>query len=428
MTQAPETATSQTGTAQTETSQTETAQTETAQSETAQRRDYPALLREFDLFNPAHEEWKYDAFAYAREHCPIVRTEAGTGFWLITRYEDMRRILEDWETFSSAQGSPAPTPIRLGPLDADPPVHTGLRKLLNPVFSRTFSLRFEQEIREYCRDIIDTWIDDGAVDILNQFSGPLVSRVLARMVFDEDDPEKMARAIDVVDRVTEEGTPESFFDLAMLSAEYLMAAMENPPERDGVLRALVTGEIDGRPVPEDEALGSLNVIFLGGLDTTKSAIGHIAMQLALNPELEARVRDPGWVRQDMDEFIRLQSPVATFARNVTRDVEVGGIEMKSGDRVLIRFDSANRDDAKFPDGSCLRFDPPRGGNAGFGLGIHRCIGAHLGRVQIAIAFEELLARITNLCLDCDPSEIRWKPGIANCPDRIPVRFDRLEQT
>jgi cytochrome P450 len=391
-------------------------------------RDYPALLSTYDLFDPGQDGWKYDAFAYAREKCPISHTSGGAegGFWLITRYEDLRRIVEDPETFSSIQGSPAPTPITLGPLTADPPMHTGLRKLLNPVFSRTFARRFEAEMRKNCRESIDSWIDDGQVDILNQFAGPFVSRTLARMVFDEQDPEKMARAIDVVDRVTETGSPESFFDLAMLSAEYLAAAQDDPPEQEGVLRCLVTGEIDGQPVPEEEALGSLNVTFLGGLDTTKSAIGHICYQMALHPELEARVRDPRWVRHDMDEFIRLQSPVATFARNVTRDVEVGGIQMKAGDRVLLRFDSANRDDEKFPNATELQFDPPRpGGNAGFGLGIHRCIGAHLGRVQITIAMEELLARVTNLRLACDPSDIHWKPGIANCPDRIPVTFDKV---
>ncbi|MDT7634510.1 MAG: hypothetical protein QOI50_6440 [Pseudonocardiales bacterium] len=398
--------------------------TQAPETETSQR-DYPALLREFDLFNPAHEEWKYDAFAYAREHCPIVRTEAGTGFWLITRYEDMRRILEDHQTFSSVQGSPAPTPVRLGPLDADPPVHTGLRKLLNPVFSKTFSLRFEDEMRANCRMLIDSFIDNGRVEILGEFAGPFVSRTLARMVFDEDDQDKMAAAIHVTDAVTEEGTPEAFFNLAMLSAAYLAAAMENPPEREGVLRALVTGEIDGKPVPEEEALGSLNVIFLGGLDTTRSSIGNIVMQMAMHPELEQRVRNPRWVRSDMDEFIRQQAPVCTFARNVTRDVEVGGIRMKEGDRVLIRFDSANRDDEKFPNGSQLRFEPPRGGNAGFGLGIHRCLGAHLARVQIAIAFDELLARVTNFRLECAPEDIVWKPGIANAPDRIPVTFDKV---
>src|SRR5581483_7285321 len=388
--------------------------------------DYPALLREFDLFSPEHVGWRDDAFAYAREHCPVVRTEAGTGFWLITRYEDMRRISEDWETFSSVGNAPSPTPVRLGPLDADPPMHTGLRKLLNPIFSRTFSLRFADEMRATCRELIHGWIDDDRVDVVNQYSGPFVSRTLARMVCDEDDPEKMARAIAVTDRVTHEGTPEAFMDLAMLSAEYLARAKENPPEREGVLRALVTGEIDGDPVPEEEALGSLNVIFLGGLDTTKSAIGHIAYQLALHPDLEKRVRDPRWVRHDMDEFIRLQSPVCTYARTATRDTEVAGVPIRAGERVLIRWDSANRDDAQFPRGSELQFEPPRtGGNAGFGLGIHRCLGAHLARVQIAVAFEELLARVTNLRLECAPQDVVWKPGIANAPEAVPVRFDRV---
>jgi cytochrome P450 len=387
-------------------------------------RDYPDLLSRFDVYNAEHESWKYDAFAYARTHCPIVRTEAGTGFWLITRYDDVRRILEDWETFSSVRGAPAPTPVRLGPLDTDPPLHTELRRLLNPVFSKSFSLRFEDEMRTNCRELIANWIDAGTVELLGQYAGPFVSRTLARMVFDEDDIGQMKHAVDIVERVTDEGSPEAFAGLAALSSAYLAAALENPPQRDGVLRALVDGEIDDKPVGQEEALGSLNVIFLGGLDTTKSSIGYIAMQIALNPTLEARVRDPKWIRQDMDEFIRLQSPVATFARTVTRNVEVGGITLRAGDRVLIRFDSANRDDEKFPSGSQLQFDPPRGGNAGFGLGVHRCLGAHLARIQIAVAFDELLAQITNLRLDCDPSDIVWKPGVANAPDRVPLRFNK----
>ncbi|HTK61055.1 MAG TPA: cytochrome P450 [Pseudonocardia sp.] len=393
---------------------------------TAAERDYPALLSTYDLFDPEQDAWKYDAFAYAREKCPIVHTSGGAegGFWLITRYEDMRRIVEDTETFSSVQGSPAPSPS-LGPLTSDPPLHTGLRKLLNPLFSRTYSLKFEDEIRSTCRSLIEEFIDDGEVEILSQFSGPLVSRIIARMVFDEPDEEKMKKAIQIVDAVTESGTEEAFMQLAGLAMEYYAKAQEAPPEQDGVLRRLVTGDIDGEPVPADAALGTLMVLFLGGLDTTKSAIGHIVYQIGLDSALEDRVRNPKWVRHDMDEFIRLQSPVATFARNILKDVEINGVQMKAGERVLIRFDSANRDDEQFPGGDQLQFDPPRGGNAGFGLGIHRCIGAHMGRVQIGIAFEELLARITNIRLACDPSDIHWKPGIANCPDRIPITFDKL---
>lgn len=391
-------------------------------------RDYAALLASFDAFDPAHEDWKYDAFAYAREHCPVVRNHApSTGdMTLVTRYADVRRVLEDPATFISEGGSPTPAPVRLGPLDADPPLHTGFRKLLNPLFSRSFALRYEQDMRRHARELIDGFVDKGEVELLGDFAGPFVARVLAQMVFNETDMAKMERAKEVVIRVAAEGTEEAFFDLAVLSAEYLAAAMENPPEQEGVLRALVTGRVDGEPLTEDQALGAINVLFLGGLDTTRSAIGTIAMHIALRPELEERVRDPRWVRQDMDEFIRLTSPVATFGRTATKDTEIGGCPIKKGERIQVRFDSANRDETKFPEADTLRFEPPRGGNAGFGLGIHRCIGMHLARVEIAIAFDELFKRITNLRLDADPDDLKWAPGIANYPDQVPLRFDRVE--
>lgn len=389
-------------------------------------RDYAALLASFDTFAAAHEEWKYAAFAYARKHCPVVRTETElTGpMWIVTRYADVRRVLEDPETFSSVGGSPSPAPVRLGPLDADPPMHTGFRTLLNPYLSRKFALSFEDQIRGYARELIDGFVDRGRVEMLSEFAGPFVARVLARLVFNESDLSKMERAKEVVVRVAEDGTEEAFMNLGMLSAEYLFAATENPPEEDGILRALVTGTVDGRPLSQEEALGAICVLFLGGLDTTRSAIGTIAMHIALQPELEGRVRDPRWVRNDMDEFIRLTSPVGTFGRTATKDTEVGGCPIKKGERLLIRFDSANRDETKFANADELQFEPPRGGNAGFGLGIHRCIGMHLARVEIAIAFEELFARITNLKLDVDPAALKWAPGIANYPDRVPLTFDK----
>lgn len=390
-------------------------------------RDYAALLASYDLFDPDHVAWKYDAFAYARQHCPVVGTESAmTGpMWVVTRYADVRRVCEDPETFSSVGGSPAPAPVRLGPLDSDPPLHTGFRKLLNPYLSRKFALAYSDEMRGYARELIDGFIDDGRVELLSQFAGPFVSRVLASMVFNESDLSKMERAKEIVVRVAEDGTEEAFMNLGMLASEYLMAAIENPPEEDGILRALATGTIDGEPVTHEQALGAICVLFLGGLDTARSAIGTIAMNIALQPELEARVRDPRWVRNDMDEFIRLTSPVGTFGRTVTKDTEIAGCPMKKGDRVLIRFDSANRDEDKFANADQLQFDPPRGGNAGFGLGIHRCIGIHFARMEIIVAFEELFARITNLRLEADPESLKWAPGIANYPDRVPLTFDKI---
>jgi cytochrome P450 len=391
-------------------------------------RDWASLLPTFDMFDPAHEEWKYEGFAWAREHLPIIHgSPPSTGpRTIVTRYADVRQILEDPETFSSAGAPPIPAPIRLGALDADAPEHTAYRRLLNPLFTRQFALQFEPDMRRYARELIDTWIDAGEVDMLAQFASPFVARVLARMVFDETDMDKMDHAAKVVIRVAEHPDDEGFFDLAVLSAEYLAAAMDNPPEREGMLRALVTGEfLDGKPMTEDQALGAIASTFLGGLDTSRSSIAGICLLLAQQPELEARVRDPRWIRNDMDEFVRLLSPVASLGRIATRDTEVGGCPVKKGEHLLVRYDSANRDEAKFPKADQLQFDPPRTGTAGFGLGTHRCIGMHLARVQMAIAMEELLARITNLRLAVPAEEITWAPGIANCPHAVPLLFDRV---
>src|SRR6516165_7333775 len=211
-------------------------------------RDCAALLASFDTFAAEHEEWKYDAFAYARKRCPVtlVAPESTGPMWMITRYADVRRVLEDPETFSSQGGSPAPTPIGLGPLDSDPPLHTAFRKLLNPYLSRKYSLTFEDEMRSIARELIDGFIDKGKVEFLGEFAGPFVSRVLASVVFKETDMAKMERAKEVAFAVTEDGTEEDFMNLGMLAAEYLAAATENPPEEEGILRSLVTGTVDGK--------------------------------------------------------------------------------------------------------------------------------------------------------------------------------------
>jgi cytochrome P450 len=171
----------------------------------------------------------------------------------------------------------------------------------------------------------------------------------------------------------------------------------------------------------------ITVLFLGGLDTTRGAIGAIAYHLARQPELEQRLRDPRWIRQDMDEFIRLESPVGCLGRTAMRDVELGGTRIKQGEQLLVRFDSANRDDAKFPDADQLTFGTPRSGHAGFGLGIHRCLGVHLARIQITIAFEELFKRVTNLRFaeGGDAEQVHWAPGIANGPERLELAFDLI---
>lgn len=385
-----------------------------------------ALLDRYDMFDPEHEKIKWDVFDRMRRDCPVAHTVAdGGGQYVVTRYDDVRRVLEDPETFSSAGVSPRPSPVNLNPLDADPPLQPELRRILNPLFSRSFLMDFAPQMRARGAELVESWLDRGRVELITEFAAPFVGNALAHIVFDDDDPVRMQEAIDTVTAAGTEATDASFFNLAVLAGRYLADREANPVERRDVLNTITTCTVLGRPLTDEERLGVITVVFLGGLDTTRGAIGAIAAHLARRPELEARVRDPRWVRRDMDEFIRLESPVGCLARTATRDVEVGGTSIKKGEQLLIRFDSANRDETRFPGGAELDFDSPRGGHAGFGLGLHRCLGVHLARIQIAIAFEELLKRVTNLRFaEGSFEDVRWAPGIANGPERLDLHFDR----
>ena len=389
--------------------------------------DPAELLPHFSMWDPEHEQIKWGVFEYARSACPVAHTDGDGGRqYIVTRYEDVKRVLHDPGTFSSKGVAPRPSPVCLNPLDSDPPYQVELRKILNPLFTRGFLMRFEADLRKNAIELIGTFRDARRCEFIRDFAGPFVANALSTVVFHESDPEKMRAITDVVVKVALEGTDEEYLKLAMLAAQYIQDRQDHPIERTDVLNAISTATVeDGRPLTDLERMGVVIVLFLGGLDTTRGAMGSIAYYLATQPGIEARLRDPDWVRQDLDEFVRLASPVGCLGRTATTDVELGGIQIKAGEQVLVRFDSANRDESQFEDASRLRFDIRRGGNVGFGLGVHRCLGSHFARIQLAVAFEELLARVTNVRLANPDSEIRWAPGIANGPERLDIAFDLL---
>jgi cytochrome P450 len=367
----------------------------------------------------------YDRLAEARaEGCPLVDSRFHN-LYVVTRYADVRFVLEHPELFSSRDPQIlGRLPVRLPPLDADPPLQQDFRKLLNPFFTRGYFARFEPDMRRIARGAIARWLDRGHCEFVSEFAIPFTAGVLAQIVFNETDADRLARAIGYVTAVAEEQGHESFFNLAVLAGEYLVEQEESGRAgENSILSAISEATVGGRPMTQDEQIGVITVLFLGGLDTTRGAVGNIAAQLAADPALEQRLRDPGWVKHDLEEFIRFESPVITMARTVLADVELGGRRLKAGDRVAVSFSSANRDETKFDDPEQLRFDRPRTGHAGFGLGIHRCIGMHLARFQIAVAFEELLGAVTGLRLrpGFTPES---PPGVVLGVHTLHVEFDR----
>jgi len=383
-----------------------------------------SMLRTWDYMSADHQQLKWEIFGYSRERCPVARTEEGGGFWLITRYDDVKRVLEDWETFSSTESPVMPSAVGLCPITDDPPIQTAARQLLNPLFSRGAVAKYEPAMRAAARGLIANWIDRGSVELLTEFSGPYVAAILAEAIFPDFGPEDLKRGASIALRSSEDPSPQVFIDLFGLCTEYLATVRERGVTEDGVVYRLLNGTFDGEPIPEDKQLGVLGILVLGGLDTTRGAIGNIAYRVAANPGTEGRLRDPAWVRRDLDEFLRLDTPVSCMARVATRDVELNGVLIRAGERVQVRYDSANRDESRFRGADTLVFDEARSGHAAFGFGVHRCIGSNLARLQIEVAFDELLRQVKNLRLAPD-AEITWMPGNTNALAAVNLEFDRV---
>jgi cytochrome P450 len=380
------------------------------------------LAPHLDLFDPSHSERLWEVLSYARTACPVLKTDADEGYYIITRYDDLRTVLEDPGTYSSVQAGLRGVPLPMPPLTEDPPRHIEYRRALNKYLSRSFLGRYAADVRDTARTLLDDLVPRGRFDFMTDYAIPFTSRNLARVILDDSNAERIQRAIAIATRISSEGDPQAFFDMAALAEEFLRDRADSGSQRDDVLSAIVNGTVEGRPLTLQEQVGATMIMFTGGLDTTKAALGNIASHLAGDATLEQRLRDPEWIKADLDEFLRYESPITFMARTVTRDTELGGCPLKPGDRVAVHYASANRDESRFEHADRLDFGRQRNPHAAFGLGPHRCIGMHFARLQIETAFSELLSRVTNLRIPQD-ARVQTAVGIVLSPEHLPVTFD-----
>jgi cytochrome P450 len=311
------------------------------------------------------------------------------------------------------------------PVSEDPPIHRDFRKILNPYFSRTYLSRYADDIRGTARELLDSAVPAGRMEFIHDFALPYTAENLSRVILGETNKERVERAREAGQRLSTEGSPQAFIDLAQVAKEFLEDRTKSGFDGNDVLSAIVNGTVLGRPLTTEEKIGTITTLFTGGLDTVRGALSNIVRHLAEDPGVEDRLRDPAWIRSDLDELLRLETPITFLARTVTRDTEVSGCPMKAGDRIALHFASANRDAEYFDDAEGLRFERGENPHVAFGIGIHRCLGMHFARLQIEIAIEELLARVTNLRVQ-DGATIELANGAIYTPELLPVEFDRRE--
>jgi cytochrome P450 len=388
-------------------------------------------------FSHADPEWAADPFPIQddlRQRCPVAHTERFGGAWLPTRYEDVASIAYDTERFSSraiiiSNFRPSLDLAPVGgspPISSDPPFHHDARKLLLPAFTKTAIGRYTESTRAYCHSLIDAFdTSDGkdVVDAAQDYAKYIPMRVIADMLgLPPDDTALFAEFVEAVlgtiDLPPEE-RGERLTPLFDYLYEQVRDHVDNP--RDDLTTYLINAELYGQKLEPNHVVGTIVLLLIAGIDTTWSAIGASLWHLAGHPaDRERLLASPDALPTAMEEFLRAYAPV-TMARLVKEDMHFGDVDMKAEDWILLSFPAANRDPAQFDQADQVLIDREVNRHAAFGLGIHRCIGSHLARMELRVALEVWLSRIPEFSL-ADPSAVRWSTGQIRGPRALPLRI------
>jgi cytochrome P450 len=385
-------------------------------------------------FSHVEPEWAADPYPIQddlRRRCPIALTDRFGGAWLPTRYDDVAAIAYDTEHFSSRSiilsnfrpprelapvgGSP--------PISSDPPFHHDARKLLLPAFTKAAVAKQEPAKRRFCHSLIDTFAGQDVVDAARDYAQHIPMRVIADMLGfpPADGPQFREFVEDLLEGINL--PPDERVERVSRLFDYLLVQVQdhvaNP--REDLTTYLINVELYGRRLDPSHVTGTMALLLIAGIDTTWSAIGaslwHLAKTAADRQRLAA---DPGLLPTAIEEFLRAYAPV-TMARLVKADMRWRGVDMKADDGILLSFPAANRDPAQFDRAGEVVIDRQVNRHAAFGLGIHRCVGSHLARMELRVALEIWLTRIPRFTL-ADPAAVTWAAGQIRGPRTLPLRI------
>jgi len=356
-------------------------------------------VRDFDFHGPALDTI-FDTYKDLRDSCPVGWSDHYGGFWFLAKNEDIFNAEQDWATFSVAPSMLLPpfgTDEPMIPIDIDPPLHSAYRKLLLPLFTPRAVDDLTPFVEATARELADAVAQTDVADIGLGFARPLPSIIFCTLMgYPQEDWHMFDDWVDriIYGRDVDLAESEKAADEVRAYLWALVERRRQEPPKDDITGRLLTAEIDGRPITDEEILNYAYLLFVAGLDTTAWAIRSSLWHLARNPEDQDRLRkEPELISSAVEEFLRTLSPVQAMARTATRDVEVGGCPIKKGDRVVLAFGSGNRDEEAYENPDEIIIDREQNRHFAFGVGIHRCLGSNLGRREVVVALREFLDRV-----------------------------------
>jgi cytochrome P450 len=385
---------------------------------------------EYDPFSAAFQADPYPVYRWMQEEAPVYFSEKW-GWWALSRFDDVRAAALDADTFRSFEGIDIDDTAKdqSGPgflPDVDNPRHDQVRKVVQPrLLPRRVAGR-EDGVREVVRGLISSWPDREQIDLAQELAWPLPNEVFFDLLGlpgrEEEGRAQLSRWVhELKDREPDDPrlTPVAAAATRGIQ-DYFLRLVEDRRRapREDLVTHLVQASIDGVPFADEpvrsdsEIMGLLMVLFLGGVESTAGLVGSLFRLLAEAPDQrELLAADPSLVPAAVEEAIRHSSPLQLVGRTTSREVELHGVTIPAGGRVVLVYGAANRDPRQFPDPD--RFDVTRGRvrHLGFGEGVHGCLGAPLARLEAKVALEEVLPVLGDYTLAGPPVRYRTTPNM-----------------
>lgn len=385
-------------------------------------------VENFDMLSKSLAERHWEQLAEL-QGCPVGKSSLYGGVWLLTKYDDVLTAARDWQTYSSANGS-APVPLNTGgdiklmPISTDPPFQRELRRLIDSHFGPKKVASAKEDIRQGAIALFENFQHRGECEFVAEYAAAFPANTFFQYAFGVD-PDTTGRVMGWLDHMLHAPNEaaqsvQAFFGW---TKELLDGRRASGP-RDDVLDSLLTGTVHGRELTDPERMMIMMNLIIGGIETTTHVLGNIMCHLAASPAIRERLgADRGLIPAAVEEFLRFESPADARGRAATCPVQVGEAHIEPDDRVALFYSAANRDPAKYedPDEIVLdRFTGRAAPHLSFGAGPHRCPGAHLARLEIAVTIEAALDRLQDLSLA--GQEIKYAYGLTRGPVSVPITF------
>ena len=388
-----------------------------------------------DIFHPSYIRDPVPIWRALRVRCPISRTERWGGSWLSTRYADVRAMVHMVPELSSRDPLVMAPPEELfaeggeyglntPPITSDPPDHLPMRRLILPFFTPKAVAQHRVFTTELCHRLIDSFEREGWCDAAADYARQIPPRVIAHMLGVDlgraDQFVEWARGVLEIELAQPEERLESRTAIRQFFAELVAERRQRPG--DDLISAILAQQIDGERVPDHRVVGICYLLLVAGIDTTWSAISAAFWHLGTHSEHRRRLaRQPELVSTATEELLRVYAPV-TMARVATEEVTMGEVTFQPGDKVLLNFPAANLDPEAFEYAEEVVLDREHNRHIAFGLGIHRCAGANLARMEMNVALRAWFERIPEFEVQ-DPDAVAWSGGQVRGPRTVPVRWD-----